>query len=131
MIQSSEKSTLYLTELSEIRQAVNGTRRKPATAKNEDRELIDACQQFEEVFLRILLKEANLNRSLLDQNESGSQIYQDLIGESLAKSIAKAGGLGLADVLYEQLCKGKNAVGDSIEANKLNLDNYPVQIKDK
>lgn len=69
----------------------------------EAEEMREACQQFEEIFLRILLKEARIDRSLGGGEDAASKMYGDMTREAMARALAQAGGLGLADVLYRQL----------------------------
>lgn len=83
-------------------QSVSGSRRKSSPESNESQDLRRACQEFEEIFLRMLLKEARIDRSMLS-GEGVPNLYGDLSREALAKAMAQAGGLGLADVLYRQL----------------------------
>jgi flagellar protein FlgJ len=76
-----------------------------AQKREEAAEVREACQQFEEIFLRILLKEARIDRSLGGGEEAASKMYGDMTREALAKALTQAGGLGLADVLYQQLSR--------------------------
>lgn len=69
----------------------------------EAEELREACQQFEEIFLRILLKEARIDRSLGGGEDAASKMYGDMTREALAKALVQGGGLGLAEVLHRQL----------------------------
>lgn len=61
-----------------------------------------AAQDFEAILLRQFLSESM--KSLL-QDGPGGQVYGYLLTESLAGSMAKAGGLGLASVLQTQFSK--------------------------
>lgn len=76
--------------------------RKATLESREARELRRACQEFEEIFLRLVLKEAKIDRSLFSQ-DGASSLYGDMARETLAKAMAQAGGLGLAEMLYRQL----------------------------
>ncbi len=75
---------------------------KTRRIKPQDKELQKACQAFEETFLKIILKEAHINRGM-NGGDGASQLYSDMSRESLAKAMAEAGGLGLAEMLYRQL----------------------------
>ena len=77
----------------------------------EDAEVREACQQFEEIFLRILLKEARINQSLGSGEGAASKMYGDMTREALAKALTQAGGLGLADVLFQQLSRDNLSTG--------------------
>ena len=79
-------------------------KRPAARGKESDpQELREACQQFEEIFLRMVLKEANINRSIAGEGGTASSLYNDLTRETLAKAMSQSGGVGLAEVLYQQL----------------------------
>ena len=69
-----------------------------ATAPMPDK-IAEAAQNFEAILLRQFLSESM--KPLL-QGGPGGQVYGYLITESLADSMAKAGGLGLSSVLQTQ-----------------------------
>lgn len=94
-----------MATISDTTSALNAVRKaertKPAHQDTPE-ELRKACRQFEEIFVRMVLKEAHIDRSLSgDSDRSG--LYGDMVVESLAKSVASGGGLGMADMLYHQL----------------------------
>ncbi|MFH1734898.1 MAG: rod-binding protein [bacterium] len=105
MITPSDKIGLEFNGLEKIRQAAKSTAPETEDTTAENLKLIETCQQFEEIFLRIILKEANIDRSLFSQKEAGSKLYSDLTRETMAKALTQAGGFGLAEVLFEQLNK--------------------------
>jgi len=82
--------------------SVSSARPKSSHESRESQDLRRACQEFEEIFLRMLLKEARIDRSMF-KGEGASSLYSDLSREAMAKAMARAGGFGLADVLYRQL----------------------------
>jgi len=82
-------------------------------------ELRRACQQFEEIFLRMVLKEAHIDRSLFN-DKGASNLYGDLMRETLAKAMAQGGGFGVADMLYRQLSKGDEPTAAAMSPDKLN-----------
>ncbi len=75
---------------------------KGAQKQDSPAELRQACQQFEEIFLRMILKEAKLDRAFAREGDQAN-LYGDLFIETLAKSVAQDGGIGLSEVLYRQL----------------------------
>ncbi len=75
---------------------------RPSSLSDADRKLQSACEEFEEIFLRMILKEARVTRSMLGE-EGASQLYGDMTRETLAKALAQGGGIGLAETLYRQL----------------------------
>jgi flagellar protein FlgJ len=62
-------------------------------------------QQFEAVMLRQILTEATKNMfgSDAEGQSSTNSIYQDMVTNSLADSMSRSGGLGLATVIAKQL----------------------------
>lgn len=77
---------------------------RPA-ARTQNPKLRQACQEFEEVFLRMLLKEmrATVPDSGLLPQGLDKQIYSALLDENYARVASRAGGIGLAERLYQQL----------------------------
>ena len=86
----------------------------PRAVKNETppspaevAKLRKAAQDFESVFLNHMLK--TMRQSATSGpgmgGRSGERMYRDLLDDELAKSIAKSGGLGLADVLVRDLVR--------------------------
>jgi len=79
----------------------------PATraAAAEALRLRQACRDLEAVFLRHLVAgmQATLPEGGLGGSSAGSGLYNAMIEETLANSLADAGGVGLADLLYQQL----------------------------
>lgn len=110
-----------------IQQSVSSARSGKSNDNDNSRELRQACQDFEEIFLRLVLKEAKINKSMFE-GEGAFQVYGDLTRETLAKAMAQAGGLGLADVLYQQLSKDQSASGISPPEKSANL-NHPIEGK--
>ncbi|MCX6639268.1 MAG: rod-binding protein [bacterium] len=91
--------------------------------KESPEELKQACQNFEEIFLNIILKETKINRSLFEA-DGASQLYGDMMTESLAKVMAKQGGLGMAEMLYHQL--SPEVKKDTTSESSIN---HPIEVK--
>lgn len=62
-------------------------------------------QQFEAVMLRQILTDATKNMfgGGAESQSSTNSIYQDMVTNSLADSMSRSGGLGLATVIAKQL----------------------------
>ena len=75
----------------------------------EDKKLKEACQGFEEMFLNLMYSKMRdtVPKDTLLGESNGQQIMQSMLDEQLTKEMAKAGGVGLADMLYKQLSIGK------------------------
>jgi Rod binding domain-containing protein len=106
-----DDTTARVGSPAEDKQTVQARNGGTARKHEEAAEVREACQQFEEIFLRILLKEARIDRSLGSGDEAASKMYGDMTREALAKALTQAGGLGLADVLYQQLSRDDMPTG--------------------
>lgn len=92
------------------------------TEKNSDIALKKVAQEFESIFVNIMLKSmrsANAvfeKDSLMQSNES--KMYRDMYDQQLALSLSKGRGLGIADALYKQL---KGQYGEASEVAQVDL----------
>jgi flagellar protein FlgJ len=86
------------------------TTNKPADAVTEaaqrHEKLKKACQEFEAIFIGMMLKQ--MRKSLtgsnaLFGNSSEAKLYQEMSDEATASQMSRAGGLGLADLLCKRL----------------------------
>lgn len=70
-----------------------------------DAKLKEACQGMEAVFLNMLLTRmrATVPKSTLFGNRSKEETMQTMLDGELSANLAKAGGTGLAESLYQQL----------------------------
>jgi len=78
---------------------------KAAKGKEDDEKLMDACQQFESIFVHQMISQmrAAIPEGGLFEKSQGEKIFQDMLDEKYAENISKAGGIGLAKILYNQL----------------------------
>lgn len=67
--------------------------------------LKEVCQDFESVFLNMMLQSmrATVPKSDFLGRSSGKEIFESLLDQETSKNMAKAGGVGLAEILYKQL----------------------------
>ncbi len=77
----------------------------------------EVSRQFEAVLLRQILADAtkNMFKTVEGSDSATNGIYQDMVTNSLADSMSKSGGLGLARVLAKQLqheCTPSSAPGE-------------------
>lgn len=88
-----------------------------------DNELMDACKQFEAYFLEQVFKE--MMKTVPKEETSGSSsslmdYYQDEMVQKLASTSTDQNSLGLAQTLYEQMCRnyglGGSAAGAGTES---------------
>jgi Rod binding domain-containing protein len=89
---------------------VQGSGAHVASGGQVDRKskLFEQCQEFESIFVKMMLKEM---RNSVDKSDSllsggwAEDIYSDMLDDQYSKSIAENAGFGLADQLYKQLAR--------------------------
>lgn len=76
-----------------------------------DKKLMDACREFESVFLSILLKESKAvpRAGQFEGVRAEHSAFSDMLADELGKEMARAGGIGLAEVLYKELSRAQMA----------------------
>ena len=76
-----------------------------AVAKEDDKALRTACAEFESYFLYVMFKE--MRKTLNKTNDMlysyTEEMFQGLLDEEYGKSLSKAGGIGLAEMMYNQM----------------------------
>mgnify|MGYP000962229113 FL=1 len=67
--------------------------------------LKDACEGFEAILLGIMYKEMRntVPKNQLFGDDNAHDIWQSMLDSAMMEEAAKTGGIGLADVLYQQL----------------------------
>lgn len=82
----------------------------------EDAKLRQACQDLEAVFLNMMLKQMRATvpkTNLTGSNNNIDDIYQSMLDTEMTKDMSKAGGIGLADMMYKQLSPEKSGITKS------------------
>ena len=76
----------------------------PAPVSNQGR-LKATCQQMESIFLSFLLKEmrATINPSGFISGGTAEDIFTSMMDAEMTKSVAARGGMGLTELLLQQL----------------------------
>lgn len=103
MMQIDPKLNTY-TDLSGLSDLKRQARDDP------DQALRQVAQQFEAIFLQMVLKsmrQANYGDPLFGSNQS--EFYQEMFDQQVALSMANSKGTGLADLLVVQLQQGKRS----------------------
>lgn len=69
--------------------------------------LKEACRGFESLFMRILLKQmrSTVTESTIFGDRREEWYFREMLDDALADAMAQSGGIGLADVLYDQLAR--------------------------
>ena len=75
----------------------------------EEKDLLHAAQEFESFFTYMLLKEMRktVSETPLFHGGRAEEIFRDMLDEEMAKDMAHTSGqgLGIADILYQQLSR--------------------------
>ena len=84
--------------------AIDAMKKRVSGGASEEKKLRDACEGFESVFLQKMWEQMRKNvkkEGYLHSKDEES--YQSMFDTELSKKMASAGGIGLADMMYEQL----------------------------
>jgi len=76
---------------------------KPET--QNDKELLQACKDFEAIFVNQLLQEMRktVPKDGLIPTSQEEEIFTGMFDEEVSKQISQSGRMGLAEMMYEQL----------------------------
>ena len=116
MTPSLSSASLY-TDL----QSLEGVRRR-ADGQSEET-LRFAAQQFEALFLQMMLKsarDAKLDGGLFDSEQG--DFYQDLHDKQMAINMAQGQGIGIAELLVQQLRRGQGRDTQGVSAQAAAVD---------
>ena len=82
----------------------------PEELEEEARQLRDAAQQFEAMFLNLMWQEMRktVPKDELIGNSNAIDIFQEMHDSEVMKDISKAGGIGIADMMVQQLSPKNN-----------------------
>lgn len=95
----------FAAKLKEITDAQNNA------GDTEDVKLRQVCKDMESVFLGMMLKQMRSTvpkTGLTGGKSNAAEIYQSMLDDEMAKEMAKAGGIGIGDMMYRQLSQEKN-----------------------
>lgn len=103
----------FFADLSSLGQLKNQAKKDPDAA------LKQVAQEFESLFINMLLKNMRKSNELISGGEglfssSESRFYQEMMDTQMAQTLAKSGGIGLSEALIRQLQGGvKSQAKDS------------------
>ena len=106
--------TLPLVDPNQLAASGNLGSLKQAAATHSPQALREAARQFESLFTSMMLKsmqEANFKDPLFGSDQG--DLYQDMYDDQLAAVMSRGKGLGLADMLVQQLRRQGAAAADS------------------
>ncbi len=75
----------------------------------QEKELKETTQDFESIFLKMMIDAMDKTISREDNPFYGGNaedVFRGMLNEERAKDMSENGGLGLADLMYQQLSKG-------------------------
>jgi flagellar protein FlgJ len=92
---------------------VQRTDLKAWNTASKDKTLKSACQEFESFFIYELLKSAKKAnpKNGLFHNQKEMESYSSMMDLEFAKNISKGGGMGLGNILFEQLQSSEKQTG--------------------
>lgn len=76
-----------------------------AYSQGDQDKLKKACEDFESIFLNMMLKEmrATVQKADLTPTDSGRDVFEGMMDDELMKNASKSGGVGLSKILFKQL----------------------------
>ncbi len=110
-IDSSVISGAYNTAATQEKSAVEAEGFKNMLEKAaEGKDLVklkEASQEFEAFFINTLFKEMRktIQDGGLTEKSQATSTFEDMLDEEMSKTISKTGGLGLADMIYNNMVK--------------------------
>lgn len=88
-------------------------KKRLGAGQNQEKELRQACEQFESVFLQKIWEQMRSTVPKEGYLHSKEQdMYQSMFDEEMSKDMAASGGIGLAEMMYGQLSKRLENSGD-------------------
>lgn len=92
------------SDLVQKKLSIDAMRKRVSGGPGEEKKLRDACEGFESIFLQRMWEQMRKNVKKEGYLHSkDEEAYQSMFDTELAKKMASAGGIGLADMLYQQL----------------------------
>lgn len=78
---------------------------KKATPVQDEKSVREAAKQFESYFLSYMIKamRKTVEKSDLIGQSKGEEIFQSMLDDETAKNMTESGGIGLADMMVEEL----------------------------
>ncbi len=80
------------------------------TAEIKNKKLDNACKDFEAIMLNKIMSSMreNLPKDGLFAESYGEKMFQSMLDEEMTRQLAHGKGMGLAELLYEELSKKDN-----------------------
>lgn len=114
------RNALELNGLNDIR-----AQSRSSDSKEKDAALKEAAQQFEAIFMRMLLSSMRKAQEVLESdspfNSQSTKFYRDMHDQQMAVELSSNGTLGLTDLIVRQLGGGDDYKPSSVLRNDGNL----------
>jgi len=84
---------------------LNRVDRSNGAAEMEDKKLREACRDFEAILIKQMLdsmRKTVPENSMVKENQ-GEKIFEDMLYQEYATSMADTGSLGISDIMYQQM----------------------------
>lgn len=80
---------------------------KAAQESQEDEKLMLAAKEFEAYFLQVMMREMRntIQRSDLIPRSRAEEIFESMLDEEIAKNAVKGNGMGLAQMIYNNMSR--------------------------
>lgn len=102
------------------------TQLQNAFDKNDEKQLKQACKEFESLFMNMMYKQmkATVMKAELIPQDAGREIFESMLDDKLMEDASNGKGIGLSDVLYKQLSKQLKATYKPLngEGSKLSVE---------
>jgi flagellar protein FlgJ len=122
------RNFLELNGLNAIREQSRGT-----DSESKKEALQEAAQQFEAIFMKMLLKSMRKSQDVLESdspfNSESTKFYRDMHDEQMAVELSSNGTLGLSDLIVRQLGGDDNFTPRSVLRNDGNIDQIKKSLK--
>lgn len=90
-----------------------------AKQEGDDESLKEVCQEFEAYFIQQLFKEMKNtvpDGGLIGKSQ-GEDIFEEMLYEEYAKEASKGMGIGITDIMYQQLSTVNQGIINKINTN--------------
>lgn len=103
--------------------AMDALRKRIAGEPDKEKKLREACEGFEAIFIQKVWEQ--MRKSVPKEgylHSKDEETYQSMFDQELAKKMSSAGGIGLADMMYEQLSQKLGESSRSTTPSRLAID---------
>ena len=125
--QSMAMNAMTDQEMAHRKLQIDALRKQFGDSQTKDEKLRQACEGFESIFIQKMWEQMRSSvpkEGYLHSREE--EMYQSMFDQEFSKKMASAGGIGLGDMLYEQLSMKLNDAGRTTTPSTLQ-DRLPME----